>query len=84
VTLGHVSVLAALAFFAWAIWFGVKEGREWDAYVAEHNCREVSRVWRGGQMQLMPSADGKGGMTLQWVDQGDEITYRCDNGVIKR
>jgi hypothetical protein len=82
--MGRISVLAALVFFVGAIWFAIKESREWDVYAAEHHCREVSRVWRGVLPQLMPSPAGNGQMTLQMVDQGDEVTYHCDNGVIKR
>lgn len=76
--------MASLAIFVWLVLLAVENGREWDAYVAQHNCREVARVWRGGQMQLMPNPAGNGQMTLQWVDQGYAITYHCDNGEITR
>jgi hypothetical protein len=78
-----LSILAMPVIFGGLIWMAFESERQWQSYAAEHHCREVSRVWRGLQLQMMPAGNGQ--MIPQMVDQGDEVTYNCDNGeVLKR
>lgn len=54
----------------------------WRTYAKQHRCAEVSRAWRGGYMQTVST--GNGGTMSYWVDQGDAVTYKCDNGYVTR
>ena len=69
VVIGSVLAIAVLVYFA------VKDGREWDAFAAAHECKVVAKA--DGTWGYGMTADGKWGQ----IYIPGKTTFRCNDGV---
>lgn len=71
--LGVAAIVVPVAFL---IYFGIQEGREWDAFAREHDCREFAER-RGPDSTIFIHS---GEVMIPVTTSTTETGYRCNDG----
>ena len=77
---GIVALLVLL--ISLAIWAGIKESREWEAFKVEHKCEMVAHKKGTTSLGVGPTMTGSGGgVTVVTVTSPSQTAWLCDDGV---
>lgn len=81
--IGPALAVAYVALIVLVVWAAIEDGKKWDAFKAEHNCKVVQHVRSdvvvGTGVGVMPN--GQVGMVTTTSTTPDKTAWACDDGV---
>ena len=69
----------AVALIALLLWLAFEDGKQWEAFKAEHYCKVVAHI--KGDVFNTFGTDARGNMTVGIGSTPDKTVWLCDDGV---
>lgn len=74
-----VAAVVTIALFSLAVWAGIEEQKQWNAFAKAHHCNKVAEIAGYYSYGTGVMSNGKVGTVTEW--NPSRTTYHCDDGV---
>lgn len=71
--------IAAIGFVCLAVWIGIQEQKQWNAFAKAHHCKKIAEIAGYYSTGTGVMSNGKIGTVTEW--NPSRTTYHCDDGV---